>query len=132
MSASKNDYIKYKILKSNEIYEDARLLATNQRWNSCMNRLYYSSFYLVSAMLYRNDIKAGTHNGVKTQFNIHYIKTGILDIKFGKLYSNLFGWRQESDYADFIDFDKETVFPLIEQVAELNKVLSDMILKTLN
>jgi uncharacterized protein (UPF0332 family) len=129
MTGSKQDYIDYRVLKSNEIFEDAKLLAINQRWNSCVNRLYYSSFYLVSALLFKFDLKSETHNGAKTQFNLHFIKTGNLDIKYGKLYSNLFLWRQESDYTDFVDFDGETVLPLIEQVLELNYLLTKMITK---
>ena len=63
MSVTKQDYIDYRVLKSNEIFEDSRLLANNQRWNSCVNRLYYSSYYLVSALLYKSDYKSETHNG---------------------------------------------------------------------
>jgi uncharacterized protein (UPF0332 family) len=44
MSGTKQDYIDYRILKSIELFEDAKLLALNQRWNSSVNRLYYSSF----------------------------------------------------------------------------------------
>tara|TARA_R110002012_G_scaffold232845_2_gene405737 strand:- start:38020 stop:38229 length:210 start_codon:yes stop_codon:yes gene_type:complete len=68
MTGSKEDYINYRIEKSSEIYDDALLLAQNHRWNSCVNRLYYSSYYLVSALLYKNGVKAETHNGTKTQF----------------------------------------------------------------
>lgn len=127
MSGTKKDYINYRLLKSKEIFEDAELLALNQRWNSCINRLYYSSFYLVSALLYKNDIKSETHNSTKTLFNLHFIKTGILEIRYGKLYSNLFLWRQESDYLDFVDFDKETVEPIINQVQELNNLLQEQL-----
>jgi len=129
MPGTKQEYIDYRVTKSREIFEDVKLLASNKRWNSSINRLYYSSFYLVSALLYKNDIRSETHNGVKTQFNLHFIKTGKQDIKFGKLYSNLFDWRQESDYADFIDFDSETVLPLIEQVSEFNDTLTKIIQK---
>jgi len=129
MSGSKQDYIDYRVLKSKEIFEDVKLLASNQRWNSCVNRLYYSSYYLVSALLYKYDIKSETHNGAKTQFNLHFIKTGKIAIKYGKLYSTLLLWRQESDYTDFLDFDSETVVPVIEQVLEMNTLLSELILK---
>lgn len=127
MSGSKQDYIDYRIQKSTEIFDDAKLLAVNKRWNSCVNRLYYSTFYLVSALLYKNDIKAETHNGTKTQFNLHFIKTGKMEIEYGKLFSNLFDWRHETDYADFIDFDKETVEPLVLQVEKLNQKLLELI-----
>lgn len=129
MSGIKQDYINYRVLKSNEVFEDAKLLANNHRWNSSVNRLYYSSFHLVSALLYKYDIKSETHNGAKTQFNLHFIKTGMIDIKYGKLYSNLFLWRQESDYADFVDFDHEMVVPLIDQVLEMNNMISELIRK---
>ena len=129
MTGSKQDYINYRVLKQKEIFEDVKLLASNRRWNSCINRLYYSSYYLVSALLYKYDIKSETHNGTKTQFNLHFIKTGKVTLKYGKLYSTLFLWRQETDYADFIDFDGVTVIPLIDQVLEMNTFLSDLILK---
>lgn len=67
-------------------------------------------------MLFKNDIKADTHNGAKTQLFLHFVKANLLSSEHGKLYSHLFAWRQESDYADFIDFEKETVLPIIEKV----------------
>lgn len=129
MAATKQDYINYRIEKSTEVYEDAVLLANNKRWNSCLNRLYYSSYYLVSALLYQHDIKAETHNGTKTQFFLHFIKTELIDRKYGKLYSHLFDWRQETDYADFIEFDQETVIPLLNQVKDFNSELKQLIQK---
>jgi hypothetical protein len=32
-------------------------------------------------------------------------------------------WRQENDYADFIDFDEITVVPLAEKVLEMNELI---------
>ena len=127
MPGTKQDYINYRIQKSKEVFEDAVLLAKNQRWNSCVNRLYYSSYYLISALLYLHEINAETHNGTKTQFNLYFIKSGKLDLKYGKLYSNLFLWRQESDYSDFTDFDENTVLPLIGEVTSLNNQLLNLL-----
>jgi hypothetical protein len=45
----------------------------------------------------------------------------------GKLYANLFEWRQESDYADFIDFEEDFVIALIEEVEKLNAHLRTML-----
>lgn len=126
MKETKQDYINYRISKSSEIFDDALLLANNERWNSCINRLYYSSYYLASALLFKNDIKAETHNGVKTQLFLNFVKGGILSIEHGKLYSHLFDWRQESDYADFIDFDEEIAKPLLKEVSVLNERLKDL------
>ncbi len=127
MPGTKQDYINYRVQKSKEVFDDAILLANNQRWNSCINRLYYSSYYLISALLYLHEIKAETHNGTKTQFNLNFVKSGKVDLKQGKLYSNLFLWRQESDYSDFTDFDESTVAPFIEEVAEFNNQLLNLL-----
>jgi uncharacterized protein (UPF0332 family) len=129
MKGTKEDYIDYRISKSTEIFEDAIILANNKRWNSCINRLYYSSYYLASALLFKNEIKAETHNGVKTQLFLNFVKDGILSKDHGKLYSHLFDWRQESDYADFIDFDEEIAKPLLQKVSVLNEKLIDLIKK---
>lgn len=127
MPGTKQDYINYRVQKSKEVFDDAILLANNQRWNSCINRLYYSSYYLISALLYLHEIKAETHNGTKTQFNLNFVKSGKVDLKQGKLYSNLFLWRQESDYSDFTDFDESTVSPFIEEVSEFNNQLLNLL-----
>lgn len=120
MSEKQQDYINYRVEKSTEIYRDAVLLAEHERWNSCINRLYYSSFYLVSALLYQRAIKAETHKETKTQFNMHFVKKGLINKEYGKLYSHLFDWRQETDYADFVEFDQKTVIPLLDQVKAFN------------
>ena len=52
----------------------------------------------------------------------------MLDYKnFGKLYSDLFDWRQESDYADFISFDQATVIPLLDQTENLIKEIEKLL-----
>ena len=129
MTGTKENYIKYRISKSQEIFEDAILLANNGRWNSCVNRLYYSSYYMASALLYRDNVKAETHNGIKTQLFLNYVKSGKLSKELGKLYSHLFDWRQETDYADFIEFEQRIVEPLIQQVKDLNLSMKQLIEK---
>ncbi len=127
MNGNREDYINYRISKSFEIFLDAKLLSENKRWNSCVNRLYYSAFYLVSALIHKNGNKAESHNGTKIQFNLHFIKTGLIPIESGKLYANLFDWRQESDYADFIDFEEGFVLDLIPKVEKFNFQILELI-----
>jgi hypothetical protein len=127
MGNSKEDYIKYRLEKAAEVYSDAALLATNERYNSAVNRLYYACFYVVNALLVSKGVKAQTHNGVKTQFFKLFIKTGKLEHKIGKLYAELFDWRQEADYADFIDFDAETVSVLLDKVENFISAVNSQI-----
>jgi len=44
---NRNNIVRFYIEKSLQTFEDAELLALNERWNSCVNRLYYSAFYIV-------------------------------------------------------------------------------------
>lgn len=127
MTGSQQDYISYRIEKSEEVFQDAKLLADNKRWRSCVNRLYYSSFHLVSALLSLDGITTKSHDGLKTKFLQLYIKTNKIDLEFGKLYSKLIDWRHESDYAVFVEFEEEEVLPLIDQLDSLNTLLLEKI-----
>jgi uncharacterized protein (UPF0332 family) len=45
------DLINYRLQRAREALVDAQVLAQSGRWDACMNRLYYSCFYAVSALL---------------------------------------------------------------------------------
>ena len=123
----KEEYINYRIEKSEQAYLDAKLLASQESWNACINRLYYSCYYIVSALALKNDIQTQTHSGLKGQFNLHFIKTKKISIEMGKLYSDLIDSRQKGDYGDMYDFDRETVESLIEPVGEFISSLKKLI-----
>ena len=113
-----DDYVKYRFQKALETLDDAILLAENQRWNSVINRLYYACFYAVIAILLKKNIEVQTHDGARTQFGLQFIKTELVDKKFGKLYSKLFDYRQKGDYGDMFDHNEETVLPMIDSAKE--------------
>jgi uncharacterized protein (UPF0332 family) len=115
MNHTKKEYIIYRVNRSLETFDDAKILFRERRWNSCMNRLYYSTFYSVITLLLSVDIEAKTHNGVRRMFSKEFIKTGKIDKEYGKLYSNLFGSRNEGDYNAFIVFDEKMVLPLVTE-----------------
>jgi uncharacterized protein len=126
-----NDYIKYRLKRASDTLADAKLLADNGSWNSSINRLYYACFYAVSALLFSQSIEAKTHKGIRIKFMSEFIKTGKFDKDFGKLYSDLFDWRQEGDYSDFVQFDKELTLPLIQK-SEKFIIIIESFLKTNN
>jgi uncharacterized protein (UPF0332 family) len=112
----KNDYINYRFQRARETYEEALILAREEKWNAVINRLYYACFYAVIALLLKNHIETQSHDGVRTQFGLNFIKTGIIDREYGKLFSKLFDYRQKGDYGDMFDFDEELTKPLLDQV----------------
>ena len=115
----RNEYVKYRIESARNTLEAARILAENKFWNSAVNRLYYSLFYAVNALLVFNGIKTKSHSSTKSQFSLLFVKTGKFDKKYGRLLSELFDWRQKGDYENIFDYDNESVMPLFAPVSEM-------------
>lgn len=124
---NRDGYVKYRFEKALESFDDAIILAEKGKWNTVINRLYYSCFYAVISLLIKNNINTTTHDGTRSKFGIYYVKTGRIDKKYGKLYTKLFDMRQKGDYGDLFDYDKETVLPLIDStrdfINEIRKLL---------
>lgn len=116
MTDNKQELIDYRISRAKETFEEALLLAHEKHWNAVANRLYYSCFYIVNALLIKNDLSFSSHNGVKSEFHKSFIKTGKVSMDLGKTYSRLFNLRQEGDYIDFQRFDASDIEPFIEDV----------------
>ena len=116
MSGSKKDLIKYRLSRAWDTFDDATILKDNEKWNSSINRLYYSAYYAVMALLLNSDLKPTTHNGTKSNFSEFFIKKGVFPKELGKMYSQLFTWRQKGDYDDLFDFYKDKVLPYFEPV----------------
>ena len=115
MTKWSEDIISYRINRTHETLEDARILADSKRWNACVNRLYYACFYAVSALLIQNDLSSSKHTGVRSLFNLHFVKTGKVPKDIARIYNDLFERRQESDYSDFFSFKESQILPLISQ-----------------
>lgn len=129
MTGTKSDLINYRIERAKDTLDDALILAEKEKWNSTINRLYYAAYYAVMAILLDSELKPTTHNGAKSQFSEQFIKTGKIDSKYGKMYSQLFTWRQKGDYDDLFDFSKDKVIPYFEPVNNFIFLIEDLIRK---
>jgi len=116
--SNRDEYINYRFQRAEQSFEEALILAKEERWNAVINRLYYACFYAVIALLIKHNISTQTHDGARVQFGSLFIKNGIIDKEFGKLFSKLFDFRQKGDYGDLFDFDEELTMPLINKVQE--------------
>ena len=129
-SENSEAYIRYRLQRAKGSLEEASLLTDNERWNAAINRLYYSCFYMAIALLLEHDIKVKSHDGVRLQFGLMFVKTGVIDKKFGKLYSQLFDFRQKGDYGDMYNFEADMVLSLVNSVKEfINEVGKHLKLK---
>lgn len=112
------DLARYYIGKARDRYDDALVLKSNDRYESAANRLYYALFHAANALLALKGVASNRHRGVKTLFDMHYIKTSIIDRKYSKLYNTVLEVREDSDYEDFYTIDKaevDTNFILVKE-----------------
>src|SRR2546425_9075111 len=78
MSAERDVLIHYRMARARETLAEADLMAQSGHWHGCVNRLYYTCFYAVTALLLRHDLSAGKHMGVRSLFNRHVVRTGVM------------------------------------------------------
>lgn len=117
--AEREELIEYRITRSKKILNEVELLVENELWNTSINRLYYACYYAVTALLVSKKIQAQTHSGVRQMFGLHFIKTGLIDKKLGRFYTDIFDKRQTGDYDDFVVFSKEDVKSMMSPANEL-------------
>jgi uncharacterized protein (UPF0332 family) len=96
----KRALVKYRLERANESMRAACLLLENKLFIPAMNRIYYSMFYSVQALLVLDEKAFSKHGQVKAYFNKVFIKSGIFPKEFGKLFNAVFEYRQKFDYVD--------------------------------
>ena len=97
MPVDKSVLIEHRLNRAKETLEEAKLSIDNERLLLAANRIYYAVFYAVSALGLKNDFATSKHAQLLSWFNKNFIKTNIIEKRFGKFYLDAFEMRQESD-----------------------------------
>ena len=126
-SDSRNNLVKYRMEKSENALEEAKIMANHGFYDNAVTRLYYACFYAASALLIKNNIETGSHRGIKTMLSLHFVKPGLLETKHVRTYAELLNGRQLSDYEDFFYQDKDSFEAYLEKTVEFLKVIKTMI-----
>lgn len=119
--------ITYRLERSNESLVAAELMLENNLFIPAMNRIYYSMFYAVQALLILNESAFSKHGQVKGFFNKEYIKPGIFPKEFGKLYNAAFEYRQKFDYVDLLIPEEKLISDYINKARSFITKLSGYI-----
>jgi uncharacterized protein (UPF0332 family) len=129
MTGHTEDLVQYRLRRSFETLEDARILAKAERWNACVNRLYYACFYAVTALLSQQGLQSSKHSGIRSLFNLHFVRTDIVPRDHATTYNDLFEQRHESDYIDFVIFESSQIQPLIPKAESFVELIANLIAK---
>jgi uncharacterized protein (UPF0332 family) len=103
------EIIKYWVEKSVESLSAAEDELKAGRLSFSVNRIYYSCFYIVSALLLKRELKFKKHSGVRAAFHGHFVKPGLISREYGQFYDEIFEARQRGDYIELVRFKKEQV-----------------------
>lgn len=109
MQVDKTELINYRLNRASETLEEAKIAIENKRYLLAANRIYYASFYSVSALAIKHEFKTSKHTQLLSWFNKNFVKNGIVEKRLGKFYLDAFEMRQESDYEDFVVIDKTSI-----------------------
>ena len=72
----RKEYVNYRIESAHKTFDAAKILAENGFWNSAVNRLYYSLFYAVNALLVANYLTGDKKATMKTYLTITNLRLG--------------------------------------------------------
>lgn len=119
--------VNYRLERAYETLKEADYNTDGGYYNAAVNRLYYACYYAASALLLSREIEAHTHNGVKTQISMHFVRTGLLSIEHGTTFSLLYEKRQAGDYSDFVYCDLALVNTLRPRAEAFVKAIEELI-----
>jgi uncharacterized protein len=110
--------VDHRLQRSEEALQAAKIMMDQQMYGFAMNRVYYSVYYAVQALLARQGVSFGKHGQVKGYFNREFIKPGKLPKDIGRFYNKAFEYRQKYDYVDFTAPDAPMASEYIETAAK--------------
>lgn len=119
--------ISLKLQKSEKSFDDMRICFDMGMFSTAANRLYYSIFYSISALLISRGFEAHSHSGNLSLFNLHFIRTNIIPIEYSRLVRNIFQLRQSSDYDDYFAVEKEDIEELIQPSNALLSIIHSIL-----
>ena len=93
--------------KARQELKAVRQLIDSAMYRIAISRAYYAVFGIPTAVLLTKDIDRSKHSGVQAAFGHYFIKPGIIEPEYGKIYSLLRRAREESDYSDYAQFTRE-------------------------
>lgn len=99
----------YRIEKAKDCLAASKLLLNDGLYADSANRSYYAIFHSINALFALRSIGFRKHSGVLSNFNLDYIKSGLIEMEYAKIAKEAFSIRTQSDYSDFYIVSKQEV-----------------------
>ena len=127
------NYLNHRRQKSQDALRDAETLFKNDgTLPAVVNRIYYALFYEIEALLLTRELSSSKHGGVRSLFNFHFVKSGVVSTEISSFYGSLFDNRQKSDYGEYMTFEQDHVRTWLSKSKSYISELDQLIDKELN
>lgn len=117
--------------KADRVLRASRTLLEESFFEDAVNRGYYAMFHAASALLLVRGHSTSKHRGVLSLLDLHFVKTGLVDVQLSEWIHDAFKARQEADYGyETVDPEataKETVARAERFVSGVRPVLDSLI-----
>lgn len=130
MTLAENDretLIKYRIEKAESTIKDVEFLIKNDKFEISVTRIYYGIFYILSALALKYNFNTSKHQQLIGWFNQTFVKEGVLDKKYGRIVHKAYDKRSKSDYGDFVEFSRDEVEELFNEMKEFIERIKGLI-----
>ena len=113
--------------KAKRFLTQADEMANLKHWDLAANRYYYACFHAVQALFIAKGVNAHTHAGINTQFSLHFVKSGVVNISYGSFLARMFQLRQKADYNCAYEVSESEVQEIVELTHNFVKTIISLI-----
>lgn len=118
--------IAYWLEKAHQDIASARDDFSDKRLQNAVRNSYFACFHAFAALLFKEGKTFKRHREVRSALHRDYIKTGKIEIAWGKHYDWLFENRHEADYSPLVSFEPDEVDKVIEKSEEFVKEMGQL------
>jgi uncharacterized protein (UPF0332 family) len=113
---NRNDAILYRLELCKKSQEETEFCLNNNMLKLAAYSLYYSGFYALSALALKEKFSTKKHKQLLGWFNSNFVKTGVVDKRYGRIIRRAYEVRTKMDYEDFF----------VSNINDLEELSSDM------
>lgn len=107
--------------------DQADNLCSMEYWDLAANRYYYACYHAIQALLIDSGLSCHTHAGLIASFGMHFVRTGKVDVSYGRFVSRLEQLRERSDYNCNYDVSEDEVMTMKEPTHQLISKIHDLL-----
>lgn len=97
---------------------------------TAVSRAYYAMFYATTALLGSRGLWRSKHQGVVTAFGEHFVKPGLVELRYGRMLHDAFEARLDSDYAPHPDLNEASAKELVAKAEDFVRRITQLLSKS--